>query len=780
MELLTLLKANIRHKKGSFISIIVLMIIVATSFTSIISTKDNVISSGLKEHERLNTPNVAVFIKSGNLTEELLQSVENSELTKDTAVYPAVASDKMICGSGEYTNAMFVAKLRDDYRLFNRNLDGYEDKMPALKKGEIYLTLGIRSKMPCEVGDTVILKTIFGDYDFKVAGFIVEPLLGSAMIGWKQIFVSDESFDEMHEACKTVTTDDISADYKMLSIYKADDCRLSDIKFCRQLNLETGLMDNALGSMSQESSVYYTNLFAQTILKVLMIFVSFLFVIVIIVMAHSITTGIEMEYVSIGVLKAQGFSDLKIKAVFALQYLTAQLFGTIIGMLAAIPLTKVIAGIFLTLNAIVPQNKISFLKVTAVIVSILIISVLIIAAATSKIKKISPITAINGGKNDVYFASRLNIPIRKKGLIASIALRQFTSAKRQYVGIIAIVSILVFFMMTMMITGNSISSRDAMESMGGFMTDIKITINHDISDEKTAEIEHSVSEITEITKKVYKSSCYLSVEGEQIYTIIYKNPEQIGSILRGRAPLYENEVMITDIVAEALDVNIGDTITISKNNEKYEYLIVGSCQNLNDTGMVITMGLKGAERLGDVCFTRSGYNLAGSGKASEVVKMLNEKYGDILQASELDYKSELGFIQTAVEGMKLVIYLFSAVFSLVAVNMACKKAFLKERTDIGIYKAVGFTSGKLRLQFALRYLIAAVCGSVLGAAVSMILSGYLLNALLRVTGITSFVIKYTPATFIYPVLMICTCFFVFSYIASRKVKTVEVTELISE
>ena len=45
MEVFTLLRANIRHRRGSFVSIIILMMIISMSFTAIFSLKDNCISS---------------------------------------------------------------------------------------------------------------------------------------------------------------------------------------------------------------------------------------------------------------------------------------------------------------------------------------------------------------------------------------------------------------------------------------------------------------------------------------------------------------------------------------------------------------------------------------------------------------------------------------------------------------------------------------------------------------------------------------------------------------
>lgn len=780
MEIWTLLKSNIRHKKGSFISIILLMIVVTMSLSSIISAKDNVLSASAKELERLNSGNIVAYIKAENLTDELMQSIQNHELTKDIVAFPGIVTEKMVCGSGEYANGMFMQKLRPGYRVFNERLNGYKKDTPALKKGEIYIPLGMRVDMPCEVGDTITAKMIFGDYNFKIKGFITEPVNGSAMIGWKQLFVSDDDFDTLTALCREAATDKVSAETYVLHICKDDDCGLSDNQFRRQLNIDTGFSNKAVGSLTKEQSIYYTNLFPVTILNIFVLFVMFLFAIVLIVTAHSITTSIEMEYVSFGVLKSQGFSSGKISAVLALQYLAAQLLGTIIGVALSFPLVKLITEIFQPLNAIIADSGISITKVSVLLVLIFAISAFFILLATRKIAHISPVRALCGGRSEIYFSSRLNAPIHKKGLTASLAFRQFTSAKRQYAGIILIVSILVFFMMTMMISGNAVSSRAAMESMGAFIHDCQITITAKLDDEKLEEIKNDVSEISDITKTFYANAKYLSVNGEQIYTFVLKKPEEVQGLLRGRAPIYDNEVMITDIIADSFGVDIGDTLLIAQNDNSAEYLIVGSFQSLNDTGMTICLGANGAERLGKVRFTHAGYNIADKEKLPEIVKMLNEKHGDILEAQEFDEAGSLGLYQNALSAMKLVVYLFSVIFALVVVNMVCKKAFLKEKTDIGIYKALGFTANKLRMQFALRYTIAAVIGSAFGVVLSLMFSGKTLNALLRIIGITNYAVSYTPETIIFPIGIICFCFFLFAYIAARKVKNVEVKELVSE
>jgi len=51
---------------------------------------------------------------------------------------------------------------------------------------------------------------------------------------------------------------------------------------------------------------------------------------------------------------------------------------------------------------------------------------------TEKISEISPMRAISGGRESVFFANRLNRPINGSTLNFKLAIRQLTSNKRQY------------------------------------------------------------------------------------------------------------------------------------------------------------------------------------------------------------------------------------------------------------------------------------------------------------------------------------------------------------
>lgn len=780
MERFILLRANIRHKKGAFISIILLMVIISMSLTAILSVQNNSERSIENAMEDVDAGNLVAFMKTERLTDELLNSVKKHSMVEKVVDYPVVVCDKAEAGGNIDTNSWFMTKLRSGYKLYNSDLTAYEQNMPALKQGEIYITQGIMTNMECNVGDTMKLSTIGGEYAFRIKGIFVDPMLGSATVGWKQIFVSDENFEQMYLDSKEKETETASADFRGIQIYKSKDCTLSDGQFRRQLNLDTGITDRCSGSLTQELSAHYTGLFSSIILSILMVFIAFLFIIVLIVMGHSISTGIEMDYENLGILKAQGFTKNKIRLIWTCQYLLAQIVGAVCGMILAIPLVHFLGNVFQPITGILTDKSISVLESLLILFTILLISGVFVLVITRKIGKISPVRAISGGRSEIYFDSRLKAPISQSGLLTSLALRQFTSSKRRYTGTIMIVSILVFFMMTITLLGNALDSKSAMEAMGAIYTECGVSFKDKVDEETFEQIEGVVKKYSPIEKKYYMSTLYCSIEGEEIYCQVYKNPEVVAA-LKGRALLYDNEIVITEILAEDLGLGMGDTVTVGHNGKKAEYVISGIFQCMNDAGRSFAMSLAGAEKLGIDTIIWAGYSLGEPEKSTQIADALNEEFGDILEAkSATDGEIVDETYTIAINAMKAVIYIFSVLFALVVVGMICSKMFMQEKKDIGIYKALGFTSVHLRIQFAVRFLIVAGVGAVLGTLLCVLFSGRLLTSILWLIGITSFVVQFTAFTLVVPIVLICGCFFVFAYFVSGKIKRVEIRELVTE
>ena len=112
--------------------------------------------------------------------------------------------------------------------------------------------------------------------------------------------------------------------------------------------------------------------------------------------------------------------------------------------------------------------------------------------------------------------------------------------------------------------------------------------------------------------------------------------------------------------------------------------------------------------------------------------------------------------------------------------MVCSNAFTRERTDLGVLKALGFTSRRLRAQFALRFFIISVIGGAVGAAAGSLFSVSLLDLVFSTFGITKVYPDSTPLTYITAAAFVIICVTVFAYIVSGKIRKVETRELVTE
>ena len=202
---------------------------------------------------------------------------------------------------------------------------------------------------------------------------------------------------------------------------------------------------------------------------------------------------------------------------------------------------------------------------------------------------------------------------------------------------------------------------------------------------------------------------------------------------------------------------------------------------MNDAGHAMGMSFDGAKRLGAKRVSYLNFVLEDTSKIDEIAAEINEKYSGI-EANAYDFEKEMDedVIIIAANVIRLVIYGFSGVFALVSVLMVCTGTFIQERQDLGIYKAIGFTSGKLRRIFAIRFFMISLIGSIIGSVLAGFFSADVLNMIFSLFGIVRVKTVNTPLTYIGAAAFICVLITVFAYFAARKVKRVEVRELITE
>lgn len=120
MEIITLLKGNIRGRKGSFISIMLLMVIIAMALTAVLSVRDNCSQSYENALQQVHAGDLMIIIKNESLTDELLEKIEKHSMVKEVVHFPVFCSDKTEFDGKTNGYKFFLRKTDSTYKVINQ------------------------------------------------------------------------------------------------------------------------------------------------------------------------------------------------------------------------------------------------------------------------------------------------------------------------------------------------------------------------------------------------------------------------------------------------------------------------------------------------------------------------------------------------------------------------------------------------------------------------------------------------------------------------------------
>ena len=818
MEIFTILKRDIIRKKGIFICVTLLSILVVSAFLSILAVKTESAKGLVSLQEETNCPDILSYVFDTNYNPELkgkIEAVDGVSKVIETEGLTSCNHNHRIKyqdgaeGKNLDSNTYLIEDLDkniDNLKLYNSDYSEYEKEVRPLKKGEIYLPLGLKNKMKCNVGDYYVdeygvsVELVDGEpeystyrREYKIAGFVASPLLGSNVIGWKEVFISHEDYLELRELSiegtevmheyHTCNPEDYSLVNVIYKIYS--DGSLTDAKLLRKINIETGMSNFAEGTITKTESADYTNMYLTIVGGVLVVFAFALLIVDLIIIASSISGEMETDYKKLGILKALGFSNFKIGTIIALLYLTAEFIGFVIGIILSLFLKVIIGNIFVPITAALPYQYISVSNVLIIFGAMALSSILVITLKLIRLRRVSPIRAINGNTNDIYFSPRINTPISKKFLSLSISVKQVLSAPIRYLSIVLITALLSFFMLTSVRMSNLTRSENIAKLFGmanpniAVMTYTKEPVTYEMFNEiKEATLKHS-----KIDYMFSSLSSYVSMNGENILCEYCLNSEDSLGIYQGRAPIYDNEFVTTKNICEKYDLKIGDKVTLESRTGKAEFILVGIHQKLHDTGKNITISYEGALKIDNtIKLHYINIEIEDYDKVQDVLTELKSISNDrfnVIDRRNVENQEMLQYKETC-DIITIVIFTFAAIFALITVRLKTVKAFNQERLDLGIYKANGFSVFKLRNTMALRFMIASLLGIILGIILSIFLSNPTLGLMLHDLGMSRVRIDNTLLDYTLVILIGLVVTYLGSFIASRRIKRVSTRELVSE
>ena len=126
MEIVTLLKANIRHKKGAFLSIILLMSMISAALMLILSVWNNIYGGIQDAQKRKDVGNMLCIVDGATLNHELLSKIENHPLVQKIKEEEVLAAWKVTYDDTDYGNPVYIRELSSDNRLLLPQGTGFQ------------------------------------------------------------------------------------------------------------------------------------------------------------------------------------------------------------------------------------------------------------------------------------------------------------------------------------------------------------------------------------------------------------------------------------------------------------------------------------------------------------------------------------------------------------------------------------------------------------------------------------------------------------------------------
>ena len=403
-SVLYLVKNNIRFKTGAFKSVMILMAIIVFSYSCSVSNSKNLDDSLNKSLDHYNAGDIVMTYKGSEIPDKVKNGlVANRNVRSFRTDDMLFVAMPCFADGKEQDMETRLVKQKKELKVFKEDFDSFEEEPPLLKEGEVYISYCFHKLYDLEKGDKLEIQTSPKTREtFEIKGFVEDPIYGTSLVAYENFFIHENDWNRIS---KGIENGSVNKNFvyhtEMLHIFKSGD--IKDFKLVKELNDECGLVDDSILYVTRSELIGYTEIYADVGTSLLYAFVGLLAVVIGLMMLNSISSTIEMQYVDLGILKSQGFTVWQIRLSYIIQYVFALLVGTVIGLIISVPVLKVMGKLFMTVTGISTDCSIDLLSCSLIALAIIVMFLFFILFSTRKLKRISPVNALNNAHKDVHF-----------------------------------------------------------------------------------------------------------------------------------------------------------------------------------------------------------------------------------------------------------------------------------------------------------------------------------------------------------------------------------------
>lgn len=796
--------ANIRKKKGVAISMGLLILLATAMFHVGLTLLCGIGSFYDDANERLGGPHYIVRFGGNQYSEEYLDYFQQDDRV-ETVQSEEIALMNVAVLPGGGTLSVNFRRIMPEAAIQSYTLK----KLAEVPDAEAVYVPKFMKDMGCEPGGELTLKFNQQMYTFRVAGYSESTWLHSSASTLVDIFMPDEAFESLYArigggSLLSVRLKDSGGTEQLRRDFQKE----TDVEI-GAVSLDVDVMDLSLAEMRSGSTMVVT------ILSVVLFAFSFLMVAVaVIVMRFRIINHIEIQMADIGAMQAIGYTGRQIQASIVMEFIVIGLGASVLGICGA---GAIIAGLSHLITSTVGVRYVSGGQAGYALISIgsvLLIVFLVSWRTAARAARLLPVTALRGGRQAHSFRKNY-FPLSrvKMGLVAALGCKQVAFQKKTYVAMAVIFAGVSFACaFGLIIWQNMGADNEMVTDLTGFEicdilayaaphTDYEALCEKLLSTEEVRKVGLYEAESIRVGEELL--TCYVSDDFASLETI---------SVYEGDFPRYDNEIVPTGVLAESWGKSVGDTVEVSVDGIKADYVICGLTQTMNNFGRQCFLTDEGYRRLVPAYEPQSiqvylapGHEDVGTAiqslekqffvvspnrleeeipsgadtaeaakeaakrKAEEKLTALLSMYGaksaqyalladgEVIlsggtQHYEIDhFQNNLEMFNTSINSIASAATLMSLLilcgtFAMLALvfHMVIKSLLLKQKNELGIYKALGYRDRQLMNMVAVSFLPPAVAGVAAGSILACLLVNPLSSRLFWSVGVSKMEFAISP------------------------------------
>jgi len=772
--------ANIRSSKANTLSLFLMFLIAAFLLNLGLLVALNFGNFFDKKLDQLSTSDIYYAIPGQQYNQDIedyLASHSNiTAMYKENSLWePATVSYK-----GEDREFNFLFNNADNERTLSKW--EFVGKHLLTDENSIYLPYFFHSDGTYQLNDKIIFEFKETALEFTIKGFIEDGYYSGVDMGLVGAYLPKEAYEKLNQELEDPR-------YEVVLVF----ANLKKIG----TEIEEGIIQRIdtqyLSAADITGSLFVIDLpllkFARTgmadiISMIMIIFASIIVTVCLIIVRFRIRNTIEDDIVKIGALKAIGYTGGQIISSIVMQFLIITVLANIVGIMISYPVIPTISDVFAQQSGLNWTQGFDIRASGISLISLLLALMLVIFFVTRRIRKINPIVALRGNITTHHFGKNyLPLDQTKGNLPLILGLKAMLQNMKQSMMIMVIMLSVAFAgVFAIIMFYNSTIDKTYFATVPGMeICNAGALIN---ADSNRDQVKKDIAAMDHVRKVQYVDNIRLKVNGEMVSTEIMSNfnSRETKTVYEGRYPKHDNEVALSGLLAERLEKTVGDYVMVEAEGKERKFLITGLSQGGNMSGASILYdGL--IPILPDFKQQNLHIYLDEGTDAEKIVQKLEKIHGDdLIGAYNADKLIEEGMSSYAsiVSQLGIVILVFTIAIVVLVLYFVIHSTLIRKQRELGIQKAIGYTTWQLMNQFSFSLLLPIMLGIAFGSVIGMTQTNAIMSMAQRGMGIMQANYIVMPSWIVMFALATLVIAYLTSMLVTYRIRKISAYRLVSE